>query len=89
MEALISKQAEAITDGDLEEAETSKMLQDEFLQRHLALWIPKFCDEVEQSANLPLYKALGRAVSAFIKIENEQCLQPRLRPADQDTESDR
>ena len=72
MEALISKQIEAIATGDQEEAETSKMLQDEFLQRHLVLWIPQFCDEIEQSAKLPLYKALGRATSAFIQMENEQ-----------------
>lgn len=72
MEALISKQTEAIADGDLEEAETSKMLQDEFLQRHLLLWIPQFCNEIEQSAKSPLYKTLGRAVSAFIKMESEQ-----------------
>jgi TorA maturation chaperone TorD len=76
MEALISKQIEAIADGDLEEAETSKMLQDEFLQRHLVLWIPQFCEEIEQSAKRPLYKAIGRAISAFIKMENEQSLQP-------------
>ncbi len=72
MEALINKQAEAITDGDLEEAKTSKMLQDEFLQRHLKRWIPQFCNQIERSAKLPLYKALGRAVSAFIKMESEQ-----------------
>ena len=75
MEALISKQAEALADGDLEETETSQMLQDEFIQRHLVHWVPQFCDEIEQSAKLPLYKAVGRAVSAFIKMENEQRLQ--------------
>jgi len=75
MEALISKQAEALADGDLEETETSQMLQDEFIQRHLVHWVPQFCDEIEQSAKLPLYKAVGRAVSAFIKMENEQSLQ--------------
>ncbi len=74
MEAFISKQTEAIADGDLEEAETSKMLQDEFLQQHLVLWIPQFCNEIEQSAKSPLYKTLGRAVSAFIKMETEQNL---------------
>ena len=75
MEALISKQAEALADGDLEETETSQMLQDEFIQRHLVHWVPQFCDEIEQSAKLPLYKAVGRAVSAFIKMEYEQSLQ--------------
>ena len=75
MEALIGKQAEALADGDLEETETSQMLQDEFIQRHLVHWVPQFCDEIEQSAKLPLYKAVGRAVSAFIKMENEQSLQ--------------
>ena len=75
MEALISKQAEALVNDDLEEAETSQMLQDEFIQRHLVRWVPQFCDEIEQSATLPLYKAVGRAVSAFIKMENEQRLQ--------------
>ena len=74
MEALISRQIEAIEGGDLKEAETSEMLQEEFLQRHLVLWIPQFCDEIELSAKLPLYKALGRAVSAFIKMETEQNL---------------
>ena len=74
MEALISKQVEALADGDLEEAETSQMLQDEFIQRHLVRWVPQFCDEIEQSATLPLYKAVGRAVSTFIKMENEQSL---------------
>ena len=72
MEALISKQVKAITNGDLREAETSEMLQDEFLRQHLVLWIPLFCDEIEQSAKLPLYKALGRVVSTFIKMESEQ-----------------
>ena len=74
MEALISKQIEAMNEGELEEAETSKMLQHEFLQRHLILWIPHFCDEIQRSAKLPLYQALGRAVSAFIKMEAEQGL---------------
>lgn len=72
MEALIGKQAKALADGDLEEAETSEMLQDEFLKQHLVPWIPLFCDEIEQSSKLPLYKSLGRAVSAFIKMESEQ-----------------
>lgn len=74
MEALISRQIEAIEEGDLEEAETSKMLQEEFLQRHLVLWIPQFCDEIELCAKLPLYKALGRAISTFIQMEHKQNL---------------
>ena len=71
MEALISKQNEANTNGDQEEAEKSKMLRDEFMQQHLIKWIPQFCQEIERSAKLPLYKGLGKAISTFIQIENE------------------
>jgi hypothetical protein len=35
---------------------------------------PHFCNEIQHSAQLPLYQALGRAVSAFIKMEAEQDL---------------
>lgn len=69
MEALISIQIAATKDADLEEAETSKMLQEEFLLRHLAQWIPRFCTEVEQSAKKTLYSALARALSDFIQLE--------------------
>jgi len=74
MEALIIKQIEAIANGDLEEAETSKMLQNEFLQRHLALWIPQFCDAIQRTAKLAFYQQTGQAVYAFIKMEVEQTL---------------
>lgn len=72
MEALISKQIDALTDGDIEEAEISQMLQEEFLQRHLRQWVPGFCSRVEQSAELALYKGLSWAIADFIQIETQQ-----------------
>jgi TorA maturation chaperone TorD len=71
MEALLSKQIEAIENTDMEEAETSKMLQEEFLHRHLIRWIPKFCAQIEQSATLTFYKTLGSTLSKFVQIEYE------------------
>jgi TorA maturation chaperone TorD len=71
MEALLSKQIEAIENTDMEEAETSKMLQEEFLHRHLIRWIPQFCAQIEQSSTLTFYKALGSTLSKFVQIEYE------------------
>ncbi|VAV99877.1 hypothetical protein MNBD_ALPHA02-2052 [hydrothermal vent metagenome] len=69
MEALIQKQIEALSGGDFEEAETSEMLQQEFLQRHILQWVPQFCKKIENEAELPIYPAVAQAVSAFIQSE--------------------
>jgi len=69
MESLVARQIEALRGGDPEEAETSRMLQQEFVRLHLKRWIPAFCAKVQHEANMPFYATLATALSEFIRME--------------------
>lgn len=69
MEALIGVQAESLENGDEQEAGTSLMLQQEFMQRHLGEWIPAFCKRLCKEARLPLYSSLAKVTLQFLHLE--------------------
>ncbi len=64
---LIYKELEAIQQADAESAFNFVETQKAFLERHLARWIAKFANNVEQHATTDFYKHLAQATRIFVQ----------------------
>jgi len=69
MQFQAAKQAQAI-EGRMEIAPYLKAQRD-FLERHLAVWLPKLCAEIEQNVKFPFYRALARLMARFVQRDAE------------------
>ncbi len=69
MRHLTEKEAQAWADGDREEA--LKVLEKErtFLEDHVARWIPRFCEVMDQEARLDFYRGIARTTKGFVLDE--------------------
>ncbi|MCF6156201.1 MAG: hypothetical protein E3K36_13375 [Candidatus Brocadia sp.] len=68
---LTFKEAQARIDGNPEFLKGYLLAQKDFLERHLIQWVPKFCDSLQNSANVPFYVLIARIVLMFITCELE------------------
>ncbi|NUO08939.1 MAG: molecular chaperone TorD family protein [Candidatus Brocadia sp.] len=68
---LTFKEAQAGIDGNPEFLRGYLLAQKDFLERHMIQWIPKFCDALQNSANVPFYVLIARTVFMFITCELE------------------
>ena len=71
MEALIGCELRGLDGDDTKEVTTSLMLQQEFMSRHLAAWLPAFCKRVIERSKHSFYTSLARVTEQFIGMEEE------------------
>jgi TorA maturation chaperone TorD len=66
---LITKQIKAIEDSNLQDAQSYMQKQTAFLQTHLARWLPKFAENVQQNSQTEFYKQLSQLTNNFVQKE--------------------
>jgi TorA maturation chaperone TorD len=52
----------------------------EFIEEHLAGWIPVFCEKVIKEAELPFYREISRLTWRFIEFEKEELKKLKEKP---------
>jgi TorA maturation chaperone TorD len=72
MAALARREAQAWAESDEAIARSCVAMQKMFLEEHLIQWIPDFCENVIQLAELPFYHAVAELTRSFIQFENKE-----------------
>lgn len=68
---LCQKALEALDKGESELAKASLEKQKEFLDKHLLVWVPQFCKDVQKSARTDFYKAIAKITDEHLSFESE------------------
>lgn len=66
---LCGKCIEASRNEDLKEARRYLQGQQDFLEEHLLIWVPKLVKDITNVAQTPLYKGIGALTQEFIQID--------------------
>ncbi len=77
MEMLASEEAKAWQSGDRDVASRALEVQGEFLDRHLAPWLPAFRGEVVDNAALSFYREMVRLMADFVESERGEITRRR------------
>lgn len=68
---LAFKESQSRIDKDSKSLEGYLLAQKDFLNRHPAQWVPKFCDSLCNRVDIPFYNLLARVTAMFITHELE------------------
>jgi anaerobic sulfite reductase subunit A len=68
---LCQKALESLDTDDAEAAKASLQKQKEFLDKHLLVWVPQFCKDVQKFARTDFYKAIAKITEEHLSYENE------------------
>ena len=71
MQKLTAWEADKWMQEDRSSAEYCLSVQRMFLEQHLLRWLPQFCDEVMDQAELPFYQAIADLAKTYIEFERE------------------
>jgi len=71
MAYLCQRCAEALQAGEGDQALNYLAKQEGFLAEHLMVWVPAFCDDVEQAAKSDFYRGLAQLTREFLSMEQE------------------
>lgn len=71
MALLCQKQIDALEGGNTDEVQRLSEVQKTFVQDHLAVWLPEFCDQVEQRAQTLFYAGLAEITRDMLEAEKE------------------
>jgi len=71
MQQVILREEKAWEETDTEMASACRQLEKKFIEEHLSKWIPKFCDEVIGTAELPFYQEIAVLTKKFIEFEKK------------------
>lgn len=66
---LITGQIKAIEESNLKNEQSYLQKQSAFLQSHLARWLPKFAENVQQNSQTEFYKQLSQLTNNFVQKE--------------------
>lgn len=55
------------------DADDCRRARRDFLERHLAPWLPQLAQRLAQHQALPFYRTLGELLAHFIRLETEPC----------------
>ncbi len=69
MQKLIEREQQAWGEDKLEEALYCLKAEQMFVEDHLIKWIPKFCDKVEDEAEMTFYREMAKVTRSFIELE--------------------
>lgn len=72
--------------GKIGQAECDLNAQLDFLEKHLLVWVPGFCDGLESKASTPFYRGAAQMLRAF--LEQERSYLERLNTAQSEAASD-
>ena len=66
MALLAFKEAECIQKVDREQAALYQALQHKFLQNHIMVWVPDYCQRLQQASQVDFYRYLARYLADFL-----------------------
>jgi TorA maturation chaperone TorD len=69
MAYLCQKTADALEEGDVEAALAALEKQKGFLDRHLLVWVPRFCQDLAQVARSDFYRAIALLTQEHLAME--------------------
>lgn len=72
LQKLTEREAEAWSTGDEEGAYRCLRIERQFVEEHLAQWVPGFCDRVLEEADLSFYREVARLTKVWISEDREQ-----------------
>ncbi len=72
MQQLTLREEQAWMDADADAAVSCRQTEKKFIEGHLVRWIPDFCKNVMQQAELPFYRALAALTRSFIEFEIQE-----------------
>jgi anaerobic sulfite reductase subunit A len=71
MAYLCRKQAEALRINDKWAAIGNLNKQKDFLEKHLMIWVPTFCTDIQRIAQADFYKAIAKITTGYIDMEQD------------------
>lgn len=71
MRKVISKEGEALAEGNSDGALYCRKIEQKFMEEHLIKWVPKFCDMVMDWTDNPFYRGMAALTKDFIDEEGE------------------
>ena len=71
MQEITAREARALDEPDADEAGRLRTIEEEFVRKHLAAWLPGFCNNVMSHARLPFYGEMAKLTKAFVESELE------------------
>ena len=71
MQRVTQREARAWAEDDRDKALYCRK-EKRFIEEHLICWIPIFCDNVTQEAELPFYGEMALLTKHFIEVEMEE-----------------
>ncbi len=69
MQQLANSEHAAWLKGDQQSALHFKDIQQTFINKHLACWVPEFCDRIMKDSSINFYKKIALLTKSFISIE--------------------
>ena len=72
MQAITGMEAQAWRESDLDTVRRAQHIEQEFIEKHLARWVPRFCEKVVEAAELPFYKEMAMLAGDFVEAEKER-----------------
>ncbi|MBW1723856.1 MAG: molecular chaperone TorD family protein [Deltaproteobacteria bacterium] len=72
MQQLTLREEQAWMNADADAAVSCRQTEKKFIEGHLVRWIPDFCKNVMQQAELPFYRALAALTRSFIEFEIQE-----------------
>jgi TorA maturation chaperone TorD len=69
MAYLANKTASALESSYLDDAQHYLCMQKKFLEEHLARWVPRFCEDVFESARTDFYRGVAMVTKGLLKME--------------------
>jgi len=72
MQQVALAEAEAWDSHDREQAKKCMSTEKEFIDTHLAGWVPVFCEKVCQRAELSFYRQMAQMTQEFLRTERDE-----------------
>ena len=72
MQQLTLGEEQAWKEEEADKATACRNVEKKFIEEHLIRWIPSFCDQVIQEAELPFYRSFAELTKRFIGYEMEE-----------------
>lgn len=69
MREVIKREVRAWEDRDHDGALSCLKIEKKFIEEHLVLWVPLFCDKVIKDAELSFYREMAKLTKNFIEFE--------------------
>jgi TorA maturation chaperone TorD len=72
MQRVVQREAQAWKADDDKTARLCLKNEKNFIEEHLARWVPDFCEKVIEAADFPFYREMARLTRSFIEFEKQE-----------------